>query len=340
MLTYLKFPLLSLFLGLALAGILSWTRNHEFTLVLQTFLTVSLLSILEISLSFDNAVVNATVIKKMNAVWKKRFLFWGMLIAVFGMRFIFPIIIVSISGKLSLLDSLNLAFQKPDQYAQIMQEAHLAVSSFGGAFLLMVGLHFFLNSEKNHHWIWWIEKPLVYLARIKNSEVILSLFILILINLNVNPSQRSSFMESSLYGVLTYLSVHGLSEILGDEKLTLVKGLSSGLGLFLYLEVLDASFSFDGVIGAFAITKQIYEIIIGLGIGAFFVRGLTLYLVDNHKLEQYKFLEHGAFYALLALAFFMLLDYFYHFSEWVTGLTGAIILLLSILWSVYIDRKA
>lgn len=340
MLQYLKFPILSLVLGLALAGLISWMQNHSFALVLQTFLTVSLLSVLEISLSFDNAVVNATVIKKMDQVWKKRFLLWGMLIAVFGMRFIFPVIIVSIAGHLSLYDSTILAFERPDEYAKMMISAHHGVSSFGGAFLLMVALHFFLNEKKHSHWIRFIEKPLTQIARVKNCEVILTLIILILIYSKVQVEAQRTFIESALYGVLTYLLVHGLSELLGDERLSLVKGLSTGLGLFLYLEVLDASFSFDGVVGAFAITKQIYEIIIGLGIGAFFVRGLTLYLVENDKLEQFEFLEHGAFYALFALAFFMLLDYFFHFSEWITGLTGAGILLASIFWSIYENRKA
>ena len=131
----------------------------------------------------------------------------------------------------------------------------------------------------------------------------------------------------------------GISGVLESPALANSRFFSSGLGMFLYLEVLDASFSFDGVVGAFAISNQLYIIMIGLGVGAFFVRGITLYLVEKETLEQYIFLEHGAFYALGVLALFMLLDSFFHFPEWMTALTGAAILGISILWSIYHDRK-
>ncbi|MFZ3231588.1 MAG: DUF475 domain-containing protein [Pseudobdellovibrio sp.] len=339
MFRYLKFPFISLALGLAAAGLLSWLQVPTFTHVVQTLLTVLLLSILEISLSFDNAIVNATVIKKMSPLWKTRFLFWGMLVAVFGMRILFPVMIVAAAGSLNVIDAFLLAIQKPDLYSQMMLESHLAVSSFGGAFLLMVSLNFFMNEVKETHWISWIEKIFVKLAKFKGGDIILVLAVLMVIYAYLDFESQATFIKSALYGMLTYLFVHGFSELLGNENLTRIKWLSSGFGLFLYLEVLDASFSFDGVIGAFAITTQIYEIIIGLGVGAFFVRGLTLYLVEEEKLEQYEFLEHGAFYALLMLALFMLLDHFFHFTEWITALTGAIILLLSVLYSIHTRRQ-
>ena len=338
MIKYLKFPILTLALGLVLTGLLSWMQHANVGILFHSIFTVALLCVLEISLSFDNAVVNATVIKKMDDVWKKRFLLWGMLIAVFGMRFLFPVIIVSIAGGISLADSVILALKQPDQYASMMVDAHLAVSSYGGAFLLMVALHFFLNSEKSRHWLPLIERPFAKFATVKSSEIMLALIIILLIYKFMEVEFQSTFITAALYGLVTYLVVHGLSELLGDEKMKSIKWMSSGLGLFLYLEVLDASFSFDGVIGAFAITKQLYEIMIGLGVGAFFVRGLTLYLVDNDKLEQYQYLEHGAFYALAALAFFMLLDHFFHFAEWITALTGAVILGASVLGSIYENR--
>lgn len=339
MFQYLKFPILSLVLGLALAGLLSWNQHPNIGMLMHSLLTVGLLCILEISLSFDNAVVNATVIKKMDDVWKKRFLLWGMLIAVFGMRFIFPVIIVSIAGGISLLDSVSMALNRPDQYAEMMINAHLSVSSYGGTFLLMVALHFFFNAKKDMHWFPVIEGPFAKFATVKSSEIMLALIIIMIIYKFMEPQLQSTFIVSAMYGIITYLVVHGLSELLGDEKMKNVKWMSSGFGLFLYLEVLDASFSFDGVIGAFAITKQLYEIMIGLGVGAFFVRGLTLYLVDHEKLDQYQYLEHGAFYALAALALFMLLDHFFHFPEWVTALTGAAILGASIFGSIYENRK-
>ncbi len=339
MFTYIKFPLITLVFGLLLAAGLSWLQHSNIMALFQSLLTVSLLCVLEISLSFDNAVVNATVIKKMDKKWKKRFLLWGMLVAVFGMRFLFPVIIVSVAGGISLTDSVLMALQRPDQYASMMLAAHLAVSSYGGAFLLMVALHFFLNAKKHNHWFPVIEGPFAKFAAVKSSEIMLALIIILVIYKFMQPEFQSTFITSALCGIVTYLVVHGLSDLLGDGKTKSVKWMSSGLGIFLYLEVLDASFSFDGVIGAFAITKQLYEIMIGLGVGAFFVRGLTLYLVDHEKLDQYQYLEHGAFYALAALAFFMLLDHFFHFPEWVTALTGAIILAGSVFGSIYENRQ-
>ena len=339
MIKYFRFPVFTLVLGLVIAGLLSWSQTQDSTIVIRNIFTVLLLCVLEISLSFDNAVVNATVLKKMDEVWKKRFLTWGMLIAVFGMRLVFPLIIVAIVGGISLVESFNIAFTKPDQYSALMQSAHLSVSSFGGAFLLMVFLHFFMNEEKNVHWIPILERPIAKVSSFKSIELLTAMVVLLLIHRCLPAQEGTTFFISYLWGVITFLIVHGVSELLEGPKLKHIKWLSTGLGMFLYLEVLDASFSFDGVIGAFAISHEIFIIMIGLSVGAFFVRGLTLYLVAHDTLEQFEFLEHGAFYALGVLAFFMLLDPFFHFPEWFTALTGALILGLSVFWSIYIDRR-
>ncbi len=332
-------PLFSLFAGLVMAAYMTWTQTAHVSAVLQTLLTVLLLSVLEISLSFDNAVVNATVLKKMDDLWKKRFLTWGMLIAVFGMRFLFPLLIVSIIAKVSLWNSLTMALSQPEAYAKMMLGAHLAVSAFGGAFLLMVFLNFFLSQDKETHWISWIEKPAAQLASFQSVQLIIAIFILMSIYVNLEVEYQITFLVSYMWGLVTFLIVHGISALLADDKFSKLPFFSSGFGLFLYLEVLDASFSFDGVVGAFAISNQLVIIMVGLGVGAFFVRGITLYLVENDTLSQFEFLEHGAFYALGALAGFMLLDHFLHIPEWVTALTGAAILALSILWSIQVNRK-
>ncbi|HMN70189.1 MAG TPA: DUF475 domain-containing protein, partial [Bdellovibrionales bacterium] len=109
--------------------------------------------------------------------------------------------------------------------------------------------------------------------------------------------------------------------------------------MFLYLEILDASFSFDGVIGAFALTNNLFIIAAGLGIGAMFVRSMTIMLVEKETLNEFAFLEHGAFYAIGALAMMMMLDIFIHIPEVVTGLIGAVIIVLSIWSSVRHARK-
>lgn len=336
---YFLVPVLSLIVGLAVAAGLTWHNTSDLGRVLQMVLTVGLLSVLEISLSFDNAVVNATVLKGMNEVWRRRFLTWGIAVAVFGMRFLFPLVIVSVIAHVSLYDSLVMALVKPQAYAEMMLGAHLAVSAFGGSFLLMVFLNYFFSAEKDVHWINLIEKPAAKLAVFQSIELILALAVLMLIYIGLPAADQNTFLVSYLWGILTYLIVHGISGLLEGGHLSHLKFFGSGFGMFLYLEVLDASFSFDGVVGAFAISNQLVIIMIGLGVGAFFVRGITLYLVERETLNQFKFLEHGAFYALGVLAFFMLLDSFFHFPEWVTALTGAAILAVSVLWSIYENRK-
>ena len=342
-LKYFKKSFLVLILGILLVMGIVWWQTHSIPAVMQAGFTALLLSVLEISLSFDNAVVNATIIKKMSPIWRQRFLTWGMLIAVFGMRLLFPLIIVSMIAHIDPISAFQLSFSDPVKYAEIMTSAHLSVASFGGMFLLMVFIHFFINSEKEIHWIPFVEKPLKKISEFKGVEFVISLVVILGLSQVLNADDSKTYLVSGLWGVITFLLVHSLADwledmdIVGDSKVVTA---SSGLGLFLYLEVLDASFSFDGVIGAFALTNSLIQIMIGLSIGAFFVRSLTIYFVEKDTLEQYKFLEHGAFYALGALAALMLLDPFMHIPEWVTGLVGAAILVASVLWSIYIDRQS
>jgi len=338
---YIKGSLL--FTVCALIGVMvfEWTQTHSTSAMLSACMTALILAVLEISLSFDNAVVNATVIRKMDELWKRRFLTWGILIAVFGMRLVFPLIIVAVVAHINPIDAFMLSIQNPSEYAKLMTSSHLTVSSFGGMFLYMVFLHFFINEDKEDHWVTFIEKPLVVVSQYKGIEIVTALITLLSIASLMESADQIKFIVPGLWGMITYMIVHSFSEWLENRDLVNSAQstmMSAGFGMFLYLEILDASFSFDGVIGAFAITQSLVQIMIGLSIGAFFVRSLTLYLVEKETLSQIRFLEHGAFYALGALSLMMLLDYFFHIPEWMTGLTGAVILGLSILWSLYIDR--
>ncbi|RBL81438.1 hypothetical protein DDE05_44565, partial [Streptomyces cavourensis] len=108
----------------------------------QAFGIVAILSILEISLSFDNAVINAGILKKMNAFWQKIFLTIGILIAVFGMRLVFPVVIVAVSAQLGPIEAIDLSFNDPDRYKELVTDAHPAIAAFGGMFLLMIFLDF------------------------------------------------------------------------------------------------------------------------------------------------------------------------------------------------------
>ncbi|MCK5726884.1 MAG: DUF475 domain-containing protein [Thiotrichaceae bacterium] len=285
---------------------------------------VVVLSVLEISLSFDNAVVNATVLKDMSEVWRKRFLTWGILIAVFGMRIVFPIAIVSIVSGLSPWAAIAVAVNDPKAYAAYMTSAHISIMAFGGAFLMMVGLSFFFDDEKEH-WISTIEKPLSQLSNMPFGPHLLTSIIIMIIGLLALSGKDSfSFILLGMSGIVTFALIEKLTDFMEnrEKKRTLNNIARSGLAMFVYLEVLDASFSFDGVIGAFAITSDIFIIAIGLGIGAMFVRSLTILLVEKDTLAEYIYLEHGAFYAMTALACIMFLKTFIHIPEVITGLIG------------------
>jgi len=295
---------------------------------------VAVLCILEISLSFDNAVANATVLKDMNAYWRKAFLTWGMLIAVVGMRVVFPVLIVALAANLGPFEAIGVAFNEPDRYAAILTAAHHQVAAFGGAFLMMVFLKFFIDQHKDEHWLAVIERPLTRLGRMQAVEVALTLVALVLSS-SFFPDllHRVEFLAAGVWGLVAYVVADGLGGLLeGEEGDGNKVAARTGAGGFLYLELLDASFSFDGVIGAFALTHSLPLIAIGLGVGAMFVRSMTIFLVEKGTLAQFRYLEHGAFWAIGALAAVMMVGVHVHIPEVVTGLVGAILIGLA-LWS-------
>jgi uncharacterized protein len=311
------------------------------------------LGVLEVSLSFDNAVVNARTLKTMDAVWQQRFLTWGILIAVFGMRIVFPLIIVAVAGSMSPLAALTMALQDPEQYERVLTGAHHGIMGFGGAFLMLVGLKFFFDADKEHHWIGFIERPLTKFADLEAIEIILVLAIAYLVSIALPGDEGQGFFTAALFGVFAFFAVEWLGNILeapeaaeedttpaGNGATATATVARAGLGAFLYLEVLDASFSFDGVIGAFALSNNLVIIALGLGIGAMFVRSLTVALVRQGTLSQFLYLEHGAFWAILALAGIMFASVHVEIPEIVTGLIGAALIGLSLWSSVRHNRAA
>ncbi|GAB6074322.1 DUF475 domain-containing protein [Nautilia lithotrophica] len=285
----------------------------------------AILAILEVSLSFDNAVVNAKILKDMDKVWERRFLTWGMVIAVFGMRFIFPILIVAIAANIGIIETLNIAINHPEQYHEVLLKSENLIYAFGGAFLWLVFTDF-LFEQKEVRWIKPVERYAEKLGRVNNISLIVATIIGIIV---IYDSRSYEIGIAYLLGMLTYSLLNGINEAFA------VEGAKNGLMGFLYLEILDASFSFDGVIGAFAITGNIFIIMIGLGIGAMFVRSLTIWMVEKGVLSEYKYLEHGAHYAIGVLAVIMLLKIFMHIGEVLTGTIGLGLLIVAFLHSKY-----
>lgn len=304
----------------------------------QGAIIVAFLTVLETSLSFDNAVVNASVLQGWDSVWRQRFLVWGMLVAVFGMRLVFPLVIVGVAGHMGPLDALSLALNKPADYARVLTAAHHEVAAFGGTFLMMVFWKYFVDSNKDEHWLGFIEGPLTKLGQIEAIEAAITLAALLGFSSLMAGTERVEFIVAGIWGLVTYIAAKGLGTLLGGEEGGGEQVVKQGIGGFLYLELLDASFSFDGVIGAFAMSNNLFIIALGLGSGAMFVRSFTLLLVDKGTLDTYRYLEHGAFWAIGALAVIMFAGVKLHIPEVVTGLLGAVLIGAALLSSILANR--
>lgn len=314
----------SYFLGIEFLG-----PNEGF----KTVFFVFVLSILEVSLSFDNAVVNATILRKMTPKWRHRFITWGMLIAVFGMRLFFPLAIVSLVSGLNPINALTLAISQPAEYERIMTSVHTHINGFGGFFLLMVCLKFFFDSSKEVHWVRGIEATLSKFGKIEAVEIGMGLLFLLVVSRYVDPHHRIDLIIWGIAGIVTFICIEGLGEYLQLDTSTINNAERASFGMFMYLEVIDASFSFDGVIGAFALTNNLFLIAIGLGIGAMFVRSLTIMLVELGTLSKYRYLEHGAFWAIGALAVLMIIGTFKTVPEIATGLIGFVFITMAFISS-------
>lgn len=302
------------------------------------------LAVLEISLSFDNAVVNAMKLEHMSEKWRHRFITWGILIAVFGMRFLFPLLVVAIFAKLSILKVLNMALNDVHEYAHYLHLTHAPIVAFGGSFLLMLFMDYFTEEGKKVHWISFIENRLQRLHKFQGICSFVTLAVLGLLMLKLSPDVRSSVFMSGLSGIITYLIIDGLAEWLerrqeARAKLCADTVKCSGIVGFMYLELIDASFSLDGVLGAFALSKDILIITIGLCIGAMFVRSLTIMLVEKKTLDQYLYLEHGAHWAIGTLAILMFVSTFHEVPEVVTGVMGLAFIVGALISSVIHNNK-
>jgi hypothetical protein len=326
---------------------------------LRGVLFAAVLGVLEISLSFDNAVINAAVLERMSVFWQRMFLTVGMVVAVFGMRLLFPLAVVAIGTHINPVQALDLALHRPPSdyfpdgrprsYQALLADANPKIAAFGGAFLLMLFLDF-VFAKHSVTWLSWIERPLATLGRFRKLSVIVALTIVLATGGYITPDRRTDVViASGILGIVSYLAVDGVSSLFGtgargdtqrQRPATPVAG-AAGLALFAYLELLDASFSFDGVIGAFAVTSDPIIIALGLGlIGAMFVRSLTVYLVRRGALAQYIYLRHGAHWAIGALAVILLISTGYHVNETITGLIGLVVIAAAFGSSVAHNRRA
>ena len=349
--THFKASIIFAIVALVLA--FAWGFTHGPTAGFETALNmmaiVMILGILEVSLSFDNAVVNASILKHWDAFWQKMFLTVGIIIAVFGMRLVFPVAIVSITADMSVMSVIDLALNDPKTYASKLIEDHAMISSFGGMFLWLVFTGFLFDHERDLHWLGKAEGLIAKLGEINGIGYISALLILLGLSSYVPSAVQHQVFMAGIWGILIFALVDVIGWVLektssdeeeGEANSAVVQGtVKAGIGGFLYLEMLDASFSFDGVIGAFAITSDVVIIMLGLAIGAMAVRCLTVYLVRQGTLDDYRYLEHGAMYAIGVLALILLSSSFFHLPEVVVGLIGVTFIGAAFLHSIHLNKK-
>lgn len=298
-------------------------------------ITMMVLIAIEVAFSFDNAVINAKVLKQLSRFWQQLFLTVGILIAVIGMRFVFPILIVMITAGLPAGQVIDEALNHPEQYARHLEQAHAAISAFGGAFLLTLTFYFFFDNLRRELWLKRIEKPLQKIGGSVWLPPLLTAVIIGMTALSMNHDQstvlQAGWLGAALYAGLK-LAIDAMGRLAPKGQVTYTGG--AAFLAFLYLEVLDASFSFDGVLGAFAITNMVLIIALGLGVGAIWVRSLTVFMVRKGTLDSYKYLEHGAHYAIFFLAVALFSSLFIKIPEAITGIVG-----LGIIFASYLSSR-
>lgn len=347
---HFRFSIIFTLICLALSAYWGFTHGVEAGVktMLQALAITTILAVMEISLSFDNAVVNASVLKTWDAFWRKIFLTVGILIAVFGMRLVFPLVIVGVTADMGMIEVAKLALNDPKEYSAKLMSHHAEIAAFGGVFLLLVFLNFLFDDEKDTHWFHWIESKLASFGSIQAISVFIALIAILIMSANVPDESRLVVTMAGIWGIVVYVGVQVIGHLLeskseeSEEQTSNGTGtvVKAGIGGFLYLEVLDASFSFDGVIGAFAITNDVVIIMLGLAIGAMFVRSMTIYLVEQGTLDAFVYLEHGAHYAIGALAFIMLASGTgMHVHELITGLIGVAFIVWAVLSSIAFKKK-
>lgn len=318
----------SLFLTVASILLVTWLFGWDAGLIALILIAV------EVVFSFDNAIINARVLERLSAIWQKLFLTIGAIIAVFGMRLLFPLLLVAIPEHDSIGSVVNLALHHPGEYAAKLASIHVSIAAFGGAFLLTLALQFFLDDEREELWLERLERSLQRFSKVWLAAPIAIAAVLLTAVLPSNDNPRET-ITAGILGVLTFTLLQLFNFTVSrvqraSERRSGRQRGQAAFVFFLYLQILDASFSFDSVIGAFAITDKIILIFIGLGIGALWVRSLTVYVVQNHAIQKYKYLDHGAHYAILVLAIILLISTILEVPDMVAGVMGVAIIITSL----------
>lgn len=291
------------------------------------------LCIFEVISSVDNAVVNAHVLKTMSEKYRKIFLFWGLLFAVFVVRGLLPFIIVWIANPdLSVFQVVSAAFSNDPAIRDYLNESKPLLLLGGGIYLFLVFLSWLFLEEKKYAFLveGFIHRQGVWFYALASLLTTAVVYFAI--------RQNPILALAATIGVSAFFITDGFKKNAEEQEKKLLSSSMSAWSKIIYLEVLDASFSIDGVIGAFAFTVSIPLIILGNGLGAFVVREMTIRGID--LITKFAYLKNGAMYAIGVLGAIMTLESFGHeFPFWIAPLSMVVFLGLFLIMSIRANKK-
>ncbi len=290
-------------------------------MLFSAMLTIAGLCLFEIISSIDNAIINAEVLSGMSKKARKWFLFWGLIFAVFVVRGLLPWLIVwAVNPSLGFIGSFTATFSNDLNAAEAIEKSAPLLLAGGGTFLIFLFFHWLFLEPKNYGLRgekFFYKQGIWFYAVV---SILLACFVWMA--LKVNP-----FMAFTIViGSTAFFITHGFKQNAeqGEKQLLEKKRGLSDISKILYLEVIDMTFSIDGVLGAFAFTLSVPLIIIGNGIGAFVLRQFTVSNID--RIKKYAYLKNGAMYSILVLGSIMIADSFgAHIPNWLSPLVTFVI---------------
>jgi uncharacterized protein len=287
--------------------------------IVASMLIVLGLVFFEVIVSVDNAIVNADVLSRMSRWARRWFLVWGFLIAVVIVRGLFPLALVWISNpQLGVAHALTATFGPDNAAHDALQKSAPILLIGGGTFLLLLFLHWSFKEPKNYGFS--AEKLLHEESSWFSAAALLCIGIISFFAFRINHAMA----YAAIAGAFVFFISDGFRESAGKSTKTFMSRHASDFGKILYLELLDASFSVDSVLGAFAFTMSVPLIMVGNGIGVLIIRNLTVRNIK--KIEKFKYLKNGAMYSILALSIIMILESFGLFiPEWVSPMITFIV---------------
>lgn len=273
-------------------------------------LTILGLSLFEIITSIDNAIINAEVLRGMSQKARRWFLLWGFLFAVFVVRGLLPLLVVWLANpSLGLFGLFFAAFSQDPKIVQAIEETSPLLLLGGGVFLIFLFFSWLFLEPKNYG----LKGERFFQAQGAWFFAIVSILLTVIVWFALQIDPMLAF--AAVVGSTAFFIIHGFRQYAEEQERKLIRGNMSDISKIAYLEVLDSTFSIDGVIGAFAFTFSIPLILLGNGLGALVLRKLTVSNIE--RIKKYKYLKNGAMYSILFLGAIMILDSFgFHIPAW------------------------